>query len=62
MPKASKKLGLRKNKKSLPTAYPWIIVPRPEGRPLPKKVVEINKMLAEGNITWHDPRFGPNAK
>jgi hypothetical protein len=61
MPKVSKKLMRRvqKKSKSLPAAYPWICVPRPEGAPIPKKVIEMNEMLKK--IKWNAPGFGPNA-
>jgi hypothetical protein len=60
MPKVNKKLRLQKEGNALPGAYPWIKVPRPEGLPLPKKVVEINEMLRKMN--WEGSQFGPNAK
>ena len=61
MPKGSKKLMKSGQKKSkpLPSAYPWIRVPRPEGVPIPEKVHEMNRILKD--IVWDDPRFGPNA-
>ena len=59
MPKVSKKSRLQKKRKTLPVAYAWIEVRRPEGIPIPKKVHEANEMLK--NVIWHDPRFGPNA-
>jgi len=59
MPKVKKKSRLLKKRASLPAAYPWIKVPRPEGLPLPKKVIEANEMLRKMN--WEGSQFGPNA-